>query len=182
MWDYASPYEVGKDESFCEIYFDKWISFVHQLFAKWKDLEVTHSLTVVFFSRTFVSTTPLMMPEAELPRDVYGRCYEDHFRPVIENATGPDWDSLVLCLKEAFVNYPREVGWNLATDETARRPSTASQGNVLEAFNVTLNLLQFHYLDRDLHRTGNSLVLVSAGNGVFEVDKGLAGVTYQVCH
>jgi hypothetical protein len=44
---------------------------------------------------------------------------------------------------------------------------------------VTLNLMQFHYLDRDLHRTGNSIVVVSPGCGVFEVDKELSSITYQ---
>ena len=34
-------------------------------------------------------------------------------------------------------------------------------------------------MDRDLQRTGNSIVLVSAGNGVFAVDKQLANITKQ---
>ena len=94
---------------------------------------------------------------------------------MIQNETCSDWDSLIPILKEEFIKYPIEVGWNLQD----RRPSNASQGNVLEAINVTLNLMQFHFLDRDLHRTGNSIVVVTAGCGVFEVDKGLAGITYQ---
>jgi hypothetical protein len=81
-------------------------------------------------------------------------------------------------VKRDFIKYPFEVGWDLSRDGGCR-PSTATQGNILEAINVTLNLLQYHYLDRDLHRTGNSIVVVSAGNGVFEVDRGLAGITYQ---
>jgi DEP domain-containing protein 5 len=101
--------------------------------------------------------------------------FQDHYKAIIENETVPDWESLVVRIKEEFIRYPREVGWTL--DD--RRPSSASQGNVLEAINVTLNLMQFHYLDRDLHRTGNSIVVVSPGCGVFEVDKGLAGITYQ---
>jgi hypothetical protein len=182
MWDYSSPYERDQDECLCEIYFDKWVAFIHDLFAKWKELEATHSLTVVFFSRTFLSSGPGFQgsEKASLDqRDVYGRRYEDHYRIVIERETAADWDSLVVRIKEAFLNYPREVGWKLSTRDTQRRPSAASQGNVLEAINVTLNLLQFHYLDRDLHRTGNSVVVVSAGNGVFEVDKALASITYQ---
>jgi Vacuolar membrane-associated protein Iml1 len=181
MWDFSSPYERGQEEGLCEIYFDKWIAFIHKLFAKWKELEATHSLTVVFFSRSFLIPNPTAHG-AEGQQDVYGRRYEDHFRIVLENETGPDWDSLVVKIKEAFVIYPTEVGWTLSTGDNARRPSTASQGNVLEAINVTLNLLQFHYLDRDLNRTGNSVVVVSAGNGVFEVDKGLAGISYQVSY
>ena len=39
----------------------------------------------------------------------------------------------------------------------------------LEAINVTLNVLDKHYMDRDLTRTGNSIVMISAGAGVFEV-------------
>jgi len=182
MWDYASPYERGREESLCELYFDRFISFVYELFAKWKEIEATHSLNVVFFSRTFLTTGPAFN-ESDMSRldqkDVYGRLYEDHYRTVIENETRSDWESLVRRIKEAFVRYPHEIGWNLSTGGDGRRPSTASQGNVLEAINVTLNLLQYHYLDRDLQRTGNSIVLVSAGSGIFEVDKGLASITYQ---
>ncbi|GKZ00753.1 hypothetical protein MPSEU_001027100 [Mayamaea pseudoterrestris] len=190
MFDYASPYDVsGGEESRCETYFDKWIAFVKRLFAKWKEQETSHSLTVVFFSRTFMGTMPgdsvplKTKSDARQPtelRDIYGRAYEDHFRLVIDNATSStDLDSLIIKIKEAFVMYPAEVGWNSLTGKASRRPSLASQGNVLEATNVTLNLLQFHYFDRDLNRTGNSLVIISAGNGVFEVDKDLAGITYQ---
>lgn len=83
MWDYASPYEREREEeqeSLCEIYFDKWISFVYQLFAKWKELEVTHSLTVVFFSRTYLSSRQAMAVNADGSpldcKDVYGRPFE----------------------------------------------------------------------------------------------------------
>ena len=100
---------------------------------------------------------------------------KDHYKPVIENETCTEWESLIARIKEEFVKYPLEVGWNLSD----RRPSNASQGNVLEAVNVVLNIQQFHFLDRDLYRTGNSIVVVSPGCGVFEVDKELAGITYQ---
>eukprot|EP00934_Nitzschia_sp_Nitz4_P008548 Nitzschia sp. Nitz4//scaffold69_size99277//30083//34681//NITZ4_004627-RA/size99277-processed-gene-0.56-mRNA-1//1//CDS//3329556697//8538//frame0 len=174
MWEYSSPYQKdgGHTENVCEIYFDQWIRFLYKLFEKWKALEVTHSLTIVFFSRTFLAPTlnsPLKC------RDVYGRQFEDHYKPIIENETCLNWESLVERIKEEFVKYPLEVGWNMSD----RRPSHASQGNVLEAINVTLNLMQYHFMDRDLHRTGNSIVVISPGCGVFEVDKGLAGITYQ---
>ena len=173
MWEYSSPYErENEPESVCEIYFDQWIRFLYKLFKKWKELEVTHSLTVIFFSRTFLSKGLKSSLDCQ---DVYGRTYEDHYKPVIENETCIDWDSLILRIKEEFTKYPLEVGWNLSD----RKPSCASQGNLLEAINVVLNLMQYHYLDRDLHRTGQSIVVVSAGGGVFEVDKGLAGITYQ---
>eukprot|EP00957_Ditylum_brightwellii_P140208 10683549-Ditylum_brightwellii.AAC.1 len=97
---------------------------------------------------------------------------------VIENTTTGDWDSLILKIKRAFIQYPRELGWSISP-ESGRAPSIAAQGNILEAINITLNLLHFHYLDRDLYRSGNSIVIVSPGCGVFEVDQGLAGITKQ---
>ena len=183
MWDYASPYEKKGSEDMpnCELYFDKFVRFMYKLFKKWKSLKVTHSLTVIFFSRTFVgrnNPSVILGSKQKINVDVYGRIFEDHYKTVVESETNSDWDTLICRIKEEFVRFPQEVGWNLQGNDI-RQPSNAEQGNVLEAINVCLNLLQFHYLDRDLHRTGNSIVLVSSSGGVFEVDKDLAGITLQ---
>lgn len=98
---------------------------------------------------------------------------------VVENETRTDWESLIYKVKKEFLKYPHEVGWNVSNPDYERVPSIAAQGNILEAINVTLNLLQLHFMDRDLSRTGNSIVIVSPGQGVFEVNKGLAGITKQ---
>lgn len=58
-------------------------------------------------------------------------------------------------------------------------PSDAIHGNILEAINTTLNILDKHYMDRDLQRTGNSIVLISAGGGVFKVNPFLSQITKQ---
>ena len=39
-------------------------------------------------------------------------------------------------------------------------PSDAVHGNFLEAINTSLNILDKHYMDRDLLRTNNSIVMV----------------------
>ena len=75
MWDYASPYDHrmgANSDPICEIYFDQWIRFVYKLFRKWKELDVSHALTIVFFSRTFV-----LKGKSKLNCvDAYGRYYE----------------------------------------------------------------------------------------------------------
>ena len=183
MWDFSSPYKaVGnqkKQEPSCETYFNKFISFARKLFEKWKKLEVTHNLTVVFFSRTFIrhKEVPLSNTASAVHTNSDGRMYCDNYKIVLNNAKA-DWNSLIYRIKQAFVNFPREVKWDL-TPGMERIPSTAGQGNILEAVNMTLNLLHLHYIDRDLHRTGNSIVIMTAGNGVFEVEKDLAGITKQ---
>ena len=58
-------------------------------------------------------------------------------------------------------------------------PSLAADGNILEAINSALNLLEKHYIDRDLTRTGNSIVVISAGTGIFRVQPRLAQITKQ---
>ncbi len=107
--------------------------------------------------------------------------FQDFYKTIAENVTkSTSWDSIVTDVKKAFVSYPLEVGWKISPENKySRVPSTAAQGNILEAINVGLNVLQLHYVDRDLHRSGNSIVVVSAGSGVFMVDKSLAGITKQ---
>lgn len=150
------------------------------------DWQTSHSLTVVFFCRTFITPNKNSGQALNLQgraseailKDVDGRLYEDYFKVVIENENCVDWETLVTKMKKAFIRYPVEAGWKLTSD-CSRLPSFAAQGNILEAINTALNMLQFHYIDRDLHRCGNSILVVSAGSGVFEVDKGLAGITKQ---
>lgn len=58
-------------------------------------------------------------------------------------------------------------------------PSRAADGNVLEALNVTLNILDKHHMDRDLNRTGQSIVMLTAGCSIFHVDEYLSEITQQ---
>ncbi|GMI25665.1 hypothetical protein TeGR_g13985, partial [Tetraparma gracilis] len=163
--------------------------FLEELFRRWKALDVTHSISVVFFARSYLAgseaapspdddPSPLGAGKSTRHKDVDGRVYEDHYLPVVENVTASDWSGLVHQVKVAFCSFPERVGWHVSP-RGVRVPSVAKQGNVLEAINTTLNVLQYHYMDRDLTRTGNSIVVVSPGDGVFEVDRSLAAVTRQ---
>lgn len=58
-------------------------------------------------------------------------------------------------------------------------PTDAAGGNFLEAINSTLNFLDKHFIDRDLQRTGNSIVMISAGTGIFRVKPTLQQITKQ---
>lgn len=151
MWDFASPYEVGTNrktyEPVCHIYFDKFVSFCRRwvsyalltqilhlhsitrhcsspsrLFVKWKKLDLTHNLTVIYFSRTYIRRQEpdddVFLPSSSSPKcsslvhiDADGRLYEDHYKIVIENETRSNWESLIPILKREFVNYPKGVKW-----------------------------------------------------------------------
>lgn len=58
-------------------------------------------------------------------------------------------------------------------------PSTAVDGNLLEAINLALNKFDKHYIDRDLRRTGQAVVLITAGTGVWLIDRTLIELTKE---
>src|SRR5205814_8975089 len=49
-------------------------------------------------------------------------------------------------------------------------PTAASNGNILEAISLVTSQFAKDYIDRDLVRTGISIVIITAGTGVYEVD------------
>ena len=99
---------------------------------------------------------------------------------VLENeaASKAEPATLVSALKRELVAFAASLASVVPPNEL--RVCRAADGNVLEAINFTLNVLEKHYMDRDVQRTGNSIVLISsAGSGVFAVDARLARVTKQ---
>jgi len=58
--------------------------------------------------------------------------------------------------------------------------SRADQGSVLEAVNLILNRCDKDFIDRDLRRTGTSILLLTAGNGVLRVPPNITRLTQQV--
>ena len=93
---------------------------------------------------------------------------------VVENQNLAGLTSIIPKLKEEFLAFPRSTGW-----PATGTPSGAAQGNFLEAINVTLNLMDKHYMDRDLMRTGNSIVTISPSCGIFRVQNKLSKITKQ---
>ncbi|XP_069135041.1 LOW QUALITY PROTEIN: GATOR complex protein Iml1-like [Argopecten irradians] len=179
MWDW---FDINGD-----LYFEKAVNgFLMDLFAKWKTQNCLHDVTIVLFSRTFYKATS----KEEFPAgvrdciqvDYQGRFYEDFYRVVVQNERYDDWTRTIKSLRKLFNEYPQRVlhyhkvkgqkipkAWN----------STASQGNFLETLNMSLNLLEKYYVDRNFDRTGKVAVVITPGPGVFEVDRELTNITKQ---
>ena len=138
--------------------------FAAPLLQRWRKLDVNHS------------------PVRGVVRGVSGGGIERHrdvYRVVLENeaASKAEPATLVSALKRELVAFAASLASVVPPNEL--RVCRAADGNVLEAINLTLNVLEKHYMDRDVQRTGNSIVLISAGSGVFAVDARLARVTKQ---
>ncbi|CAI5708267.1 unnamed protein product [Peronospora destructor] len=244
MWEFAPDGQV---------YYEKLLNRLLQvLIAKWSESSVSHSVTIIAFSRSFYDADqfpdgfdPNRPPFSDPLRQGFGpgcyvpgvnmahgygptihvdpltgQYYEDFYKVVIMNYTGPDWSRLLQLLKEEFASCYEIHRWRTPEEFSSARyeicrcpkrkrevsktatvdaedfedseemyvkwlklpsgvPSRAKDGNILEAINVTLNVLDKHYMDRDLNRTGQSIVMMTAGCSIFNVNSKLAEITEQ---
>ena len=58
-----------------------------------------------------------------------------------------------------------------------RYPSSARDGNICEAVNLSVSLFDNNYIDRSLAHTGENIMVLSAGIGYIELNERLARVT-----
>lgn len=137
----------------------------------------------------------------EMRLGVDGPLFEDYYKVVMDKRTDINKTDCLRTLKKAFWDFPIDLKWRISQSNAVAVPQTMSDqsnsnetvylsnisavpsdavdGNALEAINTTLNLMDKHYRDRDLQRTGNSIVMTSAGTGFFRVDRHLAQITKQ---
>ena len=198
MWDFSGNSDNGK-----QIHFEKFIDgFLKTVMMKWKKNQCQHVYSIIFFSRTFyendhvnnispsnynrnnnnsftynVTSTQRKKHTKVFNQDSDNRYYQDHYMVVVRNWTGNDWNELSKKLRKAFDIFPRRVKWKKIKNNNNDNISVASEGNLLEAIQLSLNVLDKHYIDRDLRRTGMSITVVTAGNGLYFVNKSLANFT-----
>uniref|UniRef100_UPI0037E7423B GATOR1 complex protein DEPDC5 isoform X3 n=1 Tax=Semicossyphus pulcher TaxID=241346 RepID=UPI0037E7423B len=175
MWDF---------DIYGDLYFEKAVNgFLSDLFAKWKEKNCSHEVTVVLFSRTFYNAKTIEeFPEilrGSIRQDHEGRFYEDFYRVVAQNERRDEWTSLLVTIKKLFIQYPVLVRLKEADGFPVCYNSTAAQGNYLEAINLSFNVFDKHYINRNFDRTGQMSVVITPGVGVFEVDRLLMILTKQ---
>ncbi|XP_028828527.1 GATOR complex protein DEPDC5 isoform X2 [Denticeps clupeoides] len=175
MWDF---------DIYGDLYFEKAVNgFLSDLFTKWKEKNCSHEVTVVLFSRTFyIAKTIDEFPEilrGSIRQDHEGRFYEDFYRVVAQNERRDEWTSLLITIKKLFIQYPVLVRLKGADGFPCGQNSTAAQGNYLEAINLSFNVFDKHYINRNFDRTGQMSVVITPGVGVFEVDRLLMILTKQ---
>ncbi|XP_048199324.1 GATOR complex protein DEPDC5 isoform X9 [Perognathus longimembris pacificus] len=175
MWDF---------DIYGDLYFEKAVNgFLADLFTKWKEKNCSHEVTVVLFSRTFYDAKSIdEFPEinrASIQQDHKGRFYEDFYKVVVQNERREEWTSLLVTIKKLFIQYPVLVRLEQAEGFPQGENSTSAQGNYLEAINLSFNVFDKHYINRNFDRTGQMSVVITPGVGVFEVDRLLMILTKQ---
>ncbi|KAK5660351.1 hypothetical protein OQA88_12892 [Cercophora sp. LCS_1] len=192
MWDFDS-------DGSGEIIFNKVVNgFLPALFKKWAALKVKHLVSIVLFSRVEYDTgISADLAGTDMHHEYYTgiqssgerRPYKDFYRVVVSDMASGEWTTILYQLKREFNNFRKDISTHhrkamtslLSTSENSAsttdslnrikaEPSKAMYGNFLEAINMATSLYAHDYIDRDLMRTGISVVVISASTGVFEVD------------
>ena len=190
MWDFDA-------EGTGEIMFDKVINgFLPELFKRWLDLKVKHLVSIVLFTRMVYDdrrkqSVVEQKPEARTndKQDVTDNS-KDFYRIVVSDMASGEWANILRQLKREFKVFLRDISlckpeasdhqqlvagpasayMEVPAQVIAGYPSVASKGNVLEAINLASSQFSSDYIDRDLVRTGVSILVISPGTGVYEVD------------
>ncbi|OAP57199.1 hypothetical protein AYL99_07937 [Fonsecaea erecta] len=194
MWDFDS-------EGNGEIMFNRVINgFLPELFKRWTDLDVRHLVSIVLFGRLEYDRFELARnkdrrletaPMSGSP-NMTARQYQDFYRVVVTDMASAQWTTILDELKKDFRVFLRDISLHTSNTKEiipenakqpptriAGRPSAAQKGNILEAINIASSQFAHDFEDRDLIRTGVSIVVVTAGTGVFEVNRDLLNLTSQ---
>ncbi|KAJ4368182.1 vacuolar membrane-associated protein iml1 [Neocucurbitaria cava] len=193
MWNFDA-------EGAGEIMFNKVVGgFLPDLFKRWLKINARHVVTIILFTRMQYDEESLSdRPDDTTSHNHSGPqngTFRDYYRVVVSDMASGDWIQILNQLKKEFRTFLREVSLvtksvkqplegekadhESSVSETviAGQPSSASQGNILEAINLAAAQFAKDYIDRDLVRTGISVIVVTPGTGVFEVDYNMLKLT-----
>ncbi|XP_033119517.1 GATOR complex protein DEPDC5-like, partial [Anneissia japonica] len=99
---------------------------------------------------------------------------------IVQHEWRDDWLPMLITLKQHFIQYLNLI---LPSPQDVTIPSsyisTAAEGNLLEVLNLSLNVFDKHFIDRNFDRTGQLVIIITSGAGVFEVDRELCNLTKQ---
>ena len=199
MWDFDT-------DGTGEIMFDKVINgFLPELFKRWQQLKVKHLVSIVLFTRMIYDDRPAVSSvKADLSRERLRQRHgrndndkKDFYRVVASDVASAQWTNILNLLKKEFKIFLRDISIrkpdvgdhlpigadissalaNPPSHVIAGRPTAAVHGNILEAINLASSQFSSDYIDRDLVRTGVSIVVLTPSAGLFEVDYSLLVAT-----
>jgi hypothetical protein len=184
MWNFDT-------EGAGEIMFNKVVNgFLPDLFKRWLRINAKHLVTIILFTRMSYDDEPYFdRPDSTTNNrssEDQSHRYRDYYRVVVSDMASGDWINILYQLKKEFRAFLRDVSLVPRPSKhkdaepvivLSGRPSDATHGNILEAINLAGVQFAKDYIDRDLVRTGISVVVITAGTGVFEVDYNMLKLT-----
>ena len=201
MWDFE-PEGTG------ELMFNKVINgFLPELFGRWQSIGARHLVSIILFTRMEYEWETISTIETSGRIHHSDFCtgtgkvpYKDFYRVLVSDMASGQWTAILTQLKRDFKTFLRDVtvravptrkSTSIDKDKDSTktidvekviigRPAAATNGNILEAINVASSQFSSDYIDRDLVRTGLSIIIITPSTGIFEVDSDLLKLTTDV--
>ncbi|KAL9648538.1 hypothetical protein ABK040_012652 [Willaertia magna] len=195
-WLFQMSKEMWEYDEFGNLYFERVINgFIKTVFDKWREVGVNHSLSIVLFSRHFLvedtnnskdSNKKKFTDDESLGNKTSilhsligtkdGRKYVDFFKVVDWNETQRTRSQFIRTkLQQEFLQFKQMIDGICQREQVTLQNSSAADGNFMEAINLVLNSFDKYYINRDLSRTGQVILLISPGCGMFDVQIPLLG-------
>ncbi|KAF8205494.1 hypothetical protein K438DRAFT_1963936 [Mycena galopus ATCC 62051] len=167
-------------------------SFLPALFAKWREANTNHTVTIVLISRVYYDASEIDYAAGPLRRDERGAWYKDFYKVITDLEVIHEWKPTLVSLKDSFWDFQRDIllthHYHRASQDGAGGPgaeqvrlvgrlSYAHDGPILEALNIGLNPTETHYIDRSLSLTGAATIVITPGTGFYRVSKQLLRLT-----
>ena len=199
MWDFDT-------DGTGEIMFHKVINgFLPELFQRWQAIDAHHLVSIILFTRMQYDRPMTMRfghssDKIESTNDYQSTNntpYQDFYRVLVSDMASGQWSAILNSLKREFKVFLRDVSIRDGSlGDPVRRaqndisiphegpshiiaghPTAAIRGNILEAINLASSQFSEDHIDRDLVRTGLSIVIITPGTGIFEIDPELLTMT-----
>ncbi|KAJ7841775.1 hypothetical protein B0H13DRAFT_2286872 [Mycena leptocephala] len=129
-------------------------SFLPALFAKWREANTNHTVTIVLISRVYYDASEIDYAAGPLRRDERGAWYKDFYKRDI-------------LLTHHYHRASKDGGPGAEQVRLVGRLSFAHDGPILEALNIGLNPTETHYIDRSLSLTGSATIVITPGTGYY---------------
>lgn len=162
-----------------EIMFHKVVNTLFpRIFKRCRDKNAHHLITIVLFTSVDLTNIPwTSLEQGERPNN-----RRDYFRVVVDQVNVFHWDKIMANLRLEFANFKRDILLHTQDDDGNRyimegEMLPAVKGNVLEAINLGLTLVNDRFRGTDLKHSLSHFVVITPGTGLFDVDYSLVQET-----
>ncbi|GAA5948734.1 hypothetical protein JCM21900_005277 [Sporobolomyces salmonicolor] len=147
-----------------------------------KGVSTSHVVSIILYGRVIYDDEEEAEEErAPLCRLANGTLYRDFYKVLLDLSPSPP-ASIIHTVALELRRWQQLVLLRTRPDgleKLSGRLASAHESPVLEATNLALNSFEEHWIDRDLHRTGLEVIVLTAGSSFYEVDKALLRLTTE---